>query len=82
MLKAAQESEKTTIISSFLDRKDSKYDKKALLEILNRYGSLEYARDRAREFVAAAKQALAGLKQNDAKDALIATAEFMASRAI
>jgi len=80
LLKKVDEKEKDTIITSFLDRKDSKYDKNALLEILNRYGSLEYARGRAREFVAAAKQALAGLKQNDAKDALIETAEFMAGR--
>ena len=80
LLKTADEREKNTIINSFLDRGDSKYDKNALLEILGRYGSLEYARSRAREFVAAAKQALAGLKQNDAKDALIETAEFMAGR--
>ena len=80
LLKAVDEREKNTIINSFLDRKDTLYDKNALLEILGRYGSLEYARSRAREFVAAAKRALAGLKQNDAKDALIETAEFMASR--
>ena len=80
LLKAVDEREKNTIINSFLDRGDSKYDKNALLEILGRYGSLEYARGRAREFVAAAKRALAALKQNDAKDALIETAEFMAGR--
>jgi octaprenyl-diphosphate synthase len=80
LLKAVDESEKNTIINSFLDRGDSKYDKNALLEILGRYGSLEYARSRAREFVAAAKQKLAGLKQSDAKNALIETAEFMAGR--
>jgi len=80
LLKTVDESEKNTIITSFLDRKDTQYDKNALLEILDRYGSLEYARSRAQEFVSAAKQALAGLKQSDAKDALIETAEFMAGR--
>jgi len=80
LLKAVDESEKNTIINSFLDRSESQYDRNALLEILGRYGSLEYARSRAREFVAAAKQALAALKQNDAKDALIETAEFMVGR--
>ncbi|MHC4322817.1 MAG: polyprenyl synthetase family protein [Planctomycetota bacterium] len=80
LLKTVDESEKNTIINSFLDSRDSKYDKKALLEILGRHDSLEYARSRAQEFVAAAKRALTGLKQNDAKDALIETAEFMAGR--
>ena len=80
LLKAVDESEKNTIINSFLDREDSKYDKNALLDILGRHGSLEYARGRAREFVAAAKQALDGLEQNDAKDALIEIAEFMTGR--
>ncbi|MFC1604433.1 polyprenyl synthetase family protein [Planctomycetota bacterium] len=80
LLKAVDEKEKNTIINSFLDRKDTQYDKNALLEILGRHGSLEYARSRAREYVAAAKQALTGLKQSDAKDALIETAEFMTDR--
>lgn len=80
LLKAVDEREKNTIINSFLDRRDSQYDKNALLEILGRYGSLEYARSRAREFVAAAKQALTDLKQSNAKDALIETAEFMTGR--
>jgi len=80
LLKAVDEKEKNNIITSFLDRKDSKYDKHALVEILNRHGSLEYARSRAREFVTTAKQALAGLEQSDFKDALIETADFMVGR--
>jgi octaprenyl-diphosphate synthase len=82
LLKAVDESEKNTIINSFLDRSESQYDRNALLETLGRYGSLEYARGRAREFIGAAKRALAALKQNDAKNALIETAEFMISRVI
>jgi len=80
LLKTANEKEKSTIVNSFLDKRDAPYDKNALIKMLERYGSLEYARSRSREFVAAAKQALAGLKQNDAKDALIETAEFMTGR--
>ena len=80
LLKVVDEKEKNNIINSFLDREDSQYDKHALVEILNRHGSLEYARSRAREFVTNAKQALGGLKQSDFKDALIETAEFMVDR--
>ena len=57
-------------------------DKAALLEMLRRYGSLEYARSRAQEFVGKAVKALTGLKESDAKGALIETAKFMASRAV
>ena len=51
-----------------------------LAELLSRYGSLEYTRRRAEEFVAAAIRALAGLPEGDAKNALIETAKFMAGR--
>ena len=80
LLRVVDEKEKNDIINSFLDRKDSQYDKHALVEILNRHGSLEYARSRAREFVTTAKQALTGFKQSDFKEALIETAEFMVGR--
>lgn len=80
LLKTADQREKNTIINSFLDRADAQYDKNALIEMLDRYGSLEYARSRAQDYITAAKRALTGLKQNDAKDALIATADFMAGR--
>ncbi len=49
-----------------------------LAEMLSRYGSLEYARGRAQEFVGKAVEALGGLKESDAKGALIETARFMA----
>jgi geranylgeranyl pyrophosphate synthase len=48
--------------------------------MLKSYGSLEYAHSRAREFVAKAIQLLAGLKESDAKDALIETARFIIGR--
>ena len=49
--------------------------------MLRRYGSLEYARSRVQQFVARAIASLTALKESDAKDALIETAEFAANRA-
>ncbi|MBA7605324.1 hypothetical protein ES703_12454 [subsurface metagenome] len=82
LLRAVDEKEKNAVINSYLERKNAQYDKDALVETLSRYGSLEYARNRAQEFVAAAVRALAGLQESDAKKALIETARFMASRAV
>lgn len=80
LLKTTNERGKNTIINSFLDRTDDQYDKNALIEILDRSGSLQYARSRAQDFIATAKQALSSLKQSDARDALIETADFMVGR--
>ena len=80
LLETANEKEKNSIITSFLDRTDDQYDKTALIKMLNRSGSLKYARSRAQDFIATAKEALSGLKQSDAKDALIETADFMVGR--
>ena len=48
---------------------------------LGRFGSLEYARNRAQEFVDRAVQSLAGLRESDAKEALLGIAGFVADRA-
>ena len=53
---------------------------KELAAMLNRCGSIEYARKRANGFAARAVQALSDLKKSDARDALIETAKFMADR--
>ena len=82
LLRAVDEKEKNAVINSYLERKNAQYDKDALAERLGRYGSLEYARNRAQEFVAGAERALDGLQESDAKKALIETARFMASRAV
>jgi len=89
LLRAMDEKEKSAVIKSlsgqrdtYLKRKNTQYDRDALVEVLRRYGSLEYARNRAQEFIAGAVRALSGLKDNDAKKALIETAKFMASRTI
>jgi len=80
LLGAVGEREKGAVISSYLERKQ--YDKDALTEMLGRYGSLEYTHSRAQEFVDRAVGALGGLKESDAKDALIETAKFITSRVV
>ncbi len=82
LLRAVDEEEKSAVINAYIERNNTQYDKDALVEMLIRYSSLEYARNRAQEFVAAAVRALAGLQESDAKQALIETARFMANRAI
>ncbi len=76
LLGAVEEGEKSAVKSKLNAVGESK---EALAEMLRCYGSLEYARRRAQEFVGRAVAALAGLKESDAKEALIETARFMAS---
>jgi len=57
---------------------DSKVD---LKEMISSYGSLQYSRSRAQEFVAKAVEAIADLEDSNAKEALIETAKFAANRA-
>lgn len=52
----------------------------ALNEMLSRYGSLQYAHDRALEHVRRAEASLESIPAGDAKEALAETARFMASR--
>lgn len=54
--------------------------RRALVEMLRSYGSLEYAHNQAQEFVKKALDTLTDLKEGDAKDALTEIARFMASR--
>ncbi len=51
-----------------------------LERMLTAHGSLPYARDRALDYVRLAETALQSLPATDAKDALIQTAHFLASR--
>jgi geranylgeranyl pyrophosphate synthase len=80
LLRTADKSEKYDIVKTYLENGDIQNDRSALVKILARNGSLEYARTRTREFVAAAIRALAEVEHNDAREALIETAEFMAAR--
>jgi octaprenyl-diphosphate synthase len=80
LLKSVDDEEKETIINSFLAPDGAKQDRKALVEILSRHGSLQYARDRTQDFVGAAVGTLAGLEESQAKEALHEVAKFMAGR--
>ena len=51
------------------------------MEMLSRFGSLEYARNRAQDFVDRAVQSLASLRESDAKEALLGIARFVTDRA-
>jgi octaprenyl-diphosphate synthase len=51
--------------------------KKGPAELLKSYGSLEYSRNRGGEYVTKAVASLGGLKDSDAKEALIEAAKFM-----
>ncbi len=55
-------------------------NKDVLLKMLETHGSLEYARNRAKEFTAKAIEGLAGIKESDARDALIETARHVIGR--
>jgi octaprenyl-diphosphate synthase len=53
-----------------------------LADMLQEAGSLQYAQERAQQYVAEAIQALADVPSGDARDALVKTAEFMAHRTV
>lgn len=82
LLDIVEESERNKIIRSFLEIDNAGCDKVKFAEVLNRAGSLEYARNRAQEYVGRAIRALDGIGDNDAKSALIETARFVADREI
>jgi len=78
LLGAVEEKERTVVKSKLSN--SAKGSKNALAEMLSSYGSLQYARSRAQEFVAKAIASLTELKRSAAKDALIETAGFMVNR--
>lgn len=57
-------------------------NKAGMVEMLRSSGSLEYAYSKAQEFVAKAIAPLAGLRESDAKEALIETARFIGQRGV
>ncbi|MDD5326215.1 MAG: polyprenyl synthetase family protein [Phycisphaerae bacterium] len=59
---------------------DSLCNKAGMIEMLKSSGSLEYAHDKAQEFVTKAIAQLAGLKEGEAKNALIETARLIGQR--
>lgn len=79
LLKEVDETEKPAIINELNAAQEGK---DGLAEMLRSYGSLEYAQNRAQQFVAKAVGVLTGFKDSDAKEALTETAKFVANRAI
>jgi octaprenyl-diphosphate synthase len=61
---------------------DSLCNKAGMIEMLRSSGSLEYAHGKAQEFVEKAIAQLAGLKESEAKNALIETAKLIGQRAV
>ncbi len=81
LLETLNEQEKKALINSHLDiNTAARPDMKVLVELLNRCGSLEYARERAQEYVNKAQQSLREINDSRAKDAMIETADFMVRR--
>jgi geranylgeranyl pyrophosphate synthase len=62
--------------------RDSRCGRESLAEMLERFGSLKYAYGRAQEFVTKALDALTGLQECEAIEAVIETAKFIGERAI
>lgn len=75
LLGVMDEKGRSTVINSLCN-------KAGLVEMLRSYGSLEYAYSRAQEFVAKAIAPLAGLRESNAKEALIETARFIGQRGV
>ena len=91
LLRTVGEREKSAVINLLSHKRNTRYDKEALVEMLRSCGSLEYAHSRSQEFVTQAIQTLTGLSPAlrrggvrgcDAKDALIETAKFAGRRVI
>jgi octaprenyl-diphosphate synthase len=77
LLSVVEKSKRDPMIANLIT---SAKAKSKLREILKSHGSLEYACNRARQFVAKAVDELAVLKSGDAKEALIEVARFVVDR--
>jgi octaprenyl-diphosphate synthase len=72
--------EREAIRTVLADRSFSRVTHKTILEILRRYGSLEYAMDAARAYAEAARQSIADLPDTDSKRAMLWVPGFVTSR--
>lgn len=79
LLRTVDEREKAAVIEK-LDSPSR--GREVLVEMLSRSGSLEYAHSRSQEYVEKAIESLAGLRESNARDALIEMARFVAVRAV
>lgn len=82
LLGSVDESERNVIIDTQLENKEIQHDRDPLIKMLDRFGSLDYARHRSREYVTAAIDAVSDLERNPAREALVEMAEFMTNRSM
>ena len=82
LLKNSDTKKKALLADFYSNAKQTQIDKDILAEMLSSHGSLEYAHSRAQEYIDKAVLALTDLKKSEAKEALIATAKFVADRAV
>ena len=82
LLETVDNVKRDELINKYLEAGNCLPDMGAFAKILEESGSLEYARSRAQEYVDKAIKSLEGLKEGEAKKALIETAKFMANRAV
>ena len=79
-LATASEKDKAVIIGA-LGKHDAKNEEIATaIGTLGRVGAIDYVAGKARELVAEAKSKLSGLKESDAKEALLKIADFVVER--
>jgi len=79
LLEMTEEPEKSRVQAMLEPGSESRRE---LADMLRRSGSLQYAHERAEQYVADAVKALADLPAGDARSALIETARFMANRTV
>lgn len=79
-LKTTAKPERQKIISKYLECNITDNDKECFIRDLVNSGSLDYADNRAQEYIAKAVQAIKDIESSPAKATLIETAYFMANR--
>jgi octaprenyl-diphosphate synthase len=79
LLQALDNKERAKVVKNLSAGADESYFAE-MNSLLRTFGSLDYARKRAKEFVAKAVDSLARLKESDAKSALVKTASFIGER--
>ncbi|MEM2905294.1 MAG: polyprenyl synthetase family protein, partial [Candidatus Bathyarchaeia archaeon] len=79
-LAKASPSQRRSILAALGNRRATSMEVSRAVATLRSLGSLEYAAEKASEYVAAAKDALSGLKESPAKSQLLQVADFVAAR--
>jgi len=79
LLRTAERKQKDDIESCL---KNNRQNREKLRELLSRHGSVEYTKGRVAEFVGRAINELDGIKDSDARQALIDTAKYVAGEMV